>query len=342
MKSTLAWAWRLVVVAAVATTLLACQQPGDATPQPAPTVALTPSAAVAMIGDRPVSEAEWQQARAYAQVTMELLAEPGAVMDENAVFNSFLEDLMIEADAAASGFTVSDERVQMEGQRIMQVAGKDSAQLQPYLDAVGLSREGWEQEMRRAVLAADYLEDVVLASVPLNERSDRRDAWLTELAARHDLSKLAEFQPPVGIGVGDLAPDFTWIGLDEQPHSLAELKGKAVILNFWATWCVPCRAEMPLLEELYQQFEADGLVVVGMDVGEDAARVQDFVQELGVSFPIGLDQEQEISRQFRVFGMPTTFFISRDGVIDYQLVGQMNRNVLLDRIAEILAAPVDF
>ena len=325
----------------LAALLLACQQTGTATPAVAPTKAGAVSAAdaLASIDGRFVSEAEWQQARAYAQVTMELLAEPGTALDEGSVFNSFLEDLMIEIEAGEAGITISAEDVHAAETRIMQVAGIDAAQLRTYLDRVGLSQEDWVQEMTRAALAANYLEDVVLADVPLSERNTKRDEWLAALAARHQLAKNVEFQPPVGLTVGNLAPDFSYVGLDGTTHSLSELRGQGVILNFWATWCEPCRAEMPLLDSVYQEFGSEGLVVLGVDVGEDVERVQQFVDELGVGFPVALDPQQAVSRQYRVFGMPTTFFIDRNGVINYQLVGQVNRNQLNERIAEILAPP---
>ena len=120
--------------------------------------------------------------------------------------------------------------------------------------------------------------------------------------------------------------------------SLSDLKGKGVILNFWATWCGPCRQEMPLLQKAFEDHGDEGLVVVGVDVGEQAEPVQAFFKELGLTFPALLDADQEISRLYRVYGLPTTFFLDRQGVINYVLVGPADQALLDRQIPEILGA----
>jgi len=314
--------------------LAACASLGD---EAAGSAASSASpAAVAFIDDRPVTAEEWNQAKAYAQVTMELLAEPGAEMDERSVFDSFVEDLLIVREAEEAGFSVSDEEIEAEEQRILTVAGVDEAALEEKLAEVGLTRAAWRAELARGVLAANYIEKVVLADAAPGERGRRRAEWLQNLRDKHQIVRELRNPITVGLNQGDLAPDFTLTELNGRDMSLSDLRGQAVILNFWATWCFPCREEMPLLDKEYQAKKEDGLVVVGVNVGESPTQVQEFVDEIGVTFPIWLDQSQQVSRRYRVFGLPSTFFIDREGVIQSFYLGQLREKQLRQGVSQIL------
>jgi len=323
--------------------LVGCRSAATATPAPSPAPDASPAATadvVAYLGaHEPVTEGQWQQARAYAEATMQLLAEPGAQLDEHSVLQSYLEDLMLARAAAAAGFDVKAADVDAEEQRMLQVAGADAVKLEQVLAQVGLTRPAWRAELNRAVLASTYLEDVLLASAPALDRAARRSATLDDLRRRYDLRVVVDPPRVEGARVGDKAPDFTLTDTDGDKLSLSDLKGKGVILNFWATWCGPCRQEMPLLQKAFEAHGSEGLVVVGVDVGEQAAPVKTFLKELGLTFPAVLDTDQETSRLYRVYGLPTTFFIDRQGVIHYVLVGPADQALLDHQIPEILKTP---
>jgi peroxiredoxin len=112
------------------------------------------------------------------------------------------------------------------------------------------------------------------------------------------------------------APDFVIEKLEGGTTSLAEHKGKLVLLHFWATWCMPCRVEMPGLESLWQQYKDEGLVILAVSVDEGSkGRVEKYKQIFNLSFPILLDPESEVNDLYKVSNMPTSFLIDGEGQI---------------------------
>ncbi len=124
--------------------------------------------------------------------------------------------------------------------------------------------------------------------------------------------------------VGGLAPDFEAVGTDGDEFRLTQARGQVVMLNFWATWCEPCRAEMPLLEARFRDLESSGLLVVGVNFDEPVDVVRAFQAELGLTFPVVLDPGGRVQAQYQVLGYPTTFFVDRSGVIQVVHIGSMD------------------
>jgi peroxiredoxin len=138
---------------------------------------------------------------------------------------------------------------------------------------------------------------------------------------------------------GRRAPDFTLQAIDGQRITLSALRGQVVILNFWATWCPPCRLEMPALEEVYQAHRVDGLTVLAVDQAEAPSLVKSFGDEFRLTFPLLLDPGYVVSDRYRISLLPSTFFIDRAGVIrDVVFGGPMNRALIESKIAPLLEA----
>jgi peroxiredoxin len=138
---------------------------------------------------------------------------------------------------------------------------------------------------------------------------------------------------------GFLAPDFTAKTLKGETVRLSDLRGKVVLINIWASWCPPCRAEMPAIEHTYQVNKDNGFVVLAVDstVQDTATNAQTFVDENKLSFPILMDTTGEITRLYRVQSLPTSFFIGADGIIREVVVGgPMAQALLSSRVERLL------
>ena len=116
------------------------------------------------------------------------------------------------------------------------------------------------------------------------------------------------------------APDFNFMGMDGKSYTLDDLKGKFVLVNFWATWCNPCKVEMPLLEKLHQTLHGDKFTVLGLHVGPGPENIEEFKKLMPISFPIYVDMELEVN--WGVPGLPTTFLLNPDGKLIYRAVGK--------------------
>ena len=108
-------------------------------------------------------------------------------------------------------------------------------------------------------------------------------------------------------------PEFSGITADGRRVSLSDLRGRVVLLNFWASWCQECRPEMPAFERLHRDLTGQGLTVLGVNVREGTQAIQSYAREMGLTFPLLLDAKGEIRKSYGVIGLPTTFLISRDG-----------------------------
>jgi cytochrome c biogenesis protein CcmG/thiol:disulfide interchange protein DsbE len=141
---------------------------------------------------------------------------------------------------------------------------------------------------------------------------------------------------PRAVEVGARAPDFNLQSIDGNTVSLSDYRGKVVVLNFWATWCTPCLAEMPALEHVYQTQRDRGLVVIGVDVQEPAEKVRAFLPQVGVTFPIVLDSDTALAQRYRATGLPATFIVDRQGSVRDIRIGPYTEDMLLSRLEPLL------
>lgn len=112
---------------------------------------------------------------------------------------------------------------------------------------------------------------------------------------------------------GQVAPDFALKSSTGENLRLSEYRGNVVMINFWATWCGPCRQEMPLLDELYTRYERVGFSLLGVNIDDDSRRAMQMIEDLGVSFPVLFDARKEVSELYEVEAMPVTVLVDREG-----------------------------
>jgi peroxiredoxin len=132
-----------------------------------------------------------------------------------------------------------------------------------------------------------------------------------------------------------IAPDFKLLNIDGVEVRLSELRGQPVLINFWATWCAPCRLEMPGMQDRFEKFADDGLQILAVNFDEPVEAVQGFSDELGLTFELLLDPGGEIQRAYRIRGYPTSFFLDPNGVIKVLHIGVMTEGQLDIYLAEI-------
>lgn len=151
-------------------------------------------------------------------------------------------------------------------------------------------------------------------------------------------------EPTEGLDIGQVAPelvggsgsDAVVTDLDGAQITLASLRGRPVWIVFWATWCPPCQSETPDLQRAYEDHAGEGLELIAVDVQEPAEVVRDYVETYGLTYTAALDPSAEIFRAYGVFGLPTHYFIDRDGVIRQRVYGPMTREQIEERLASIL------
>jgi cytochrome c biogenesis protein CcmG/thiol:disulfide interchange protein DsbE len=145
---------------------------------------------------------------------------------------------------------------------------------------------------------------------------------------------------PIVVGgsplIGHAAPEFTLADLDGTPVRLTGYRGRPVIVNFWASWCIPCRAEFPLLRDARQRHADDGLEVLGIVHDDDAASARAFAEENGAGWPILLDPEDAAWRAYGGLLLPLTFYIDREGVVRTVSFGPPSSGSIDELIAKIL------
>ncbi|MHA6252736.1 peroxiredoxin family protein [Oceanobacillus sp. CAU 1775] len=135
----------------------------------------------------------------------------------------------------------------------------------------------------------------------------------------------------IGIEEGNLAPDFSLQTLQGESAKLSDFRGQNVMVNFWATWCPPCRAEMPHMQSYYAKHKEDDFTILAVNMTTTESkqeRIGQFIDELDITFPILLDLENEAASNYQVMVYPTSYFIDKNGVIKFKVPGAINEEII--------------
>jgi peroxiredoxin len=136
--------------------------------------------------------------------------------------------------------------------------------------------------------------------------------------------------------IGDNAPKFKLLGLDGKVHQLSDYKGKNVIVNFWGTYCGPCKAEMPAIQKQYDKWKNSNVEVLAVNMGESPITIHGFLDPLKTTFPVLLDEDFEIRKNYGVIQYPTTFFVKPNGKIAQINVGGMDEHYIQQSLSVML------
>ncbi len=199
---------------------------------------------------------------------------------------------------------------------------------QPPSDKVTPAEAGYEKRKVRLSLFFWFLVTLSVAATGLGVFWLVADGRLNSATAMDAAPAALEPSPAI---------DFQLQGLDGKPVRLSDLRGQVVLLNFWATWCPPCKAEMPDMQALYREYGGQhNFTVVAVDVEESRDQVAAFVQQNGLSFPILLDEDGKVSNyRYFVRSLPHSLIIDRDGKVRYTWTGQQSRSNILSRLQSV-------
>lgn len=193
----------------------------------------------------------------------------------------------------------------------------DNIQTSESLADAGASIGGGGRGFLRRIIFPLFVIAVIVAAIWWLEQSS--DGDVSSTGERYGPTALPVALQAAGIDVSpnekSLAPDFFLERLDAGELRLSDFRGWPVVLNFWATWCAPCRKEIPQFVDAYDRYEAGGLVVIGLNLQEGKSIVGRYAEDFGMNFPIAIDRDGEVGDEYRLLGLPTTFFIDREGII---------------------------
>jgi peroxiredoxin len=306
------------------------QEPAVGAAQPAMPVPDSPSAdvarrlrsdsVVARVNGEPITEAMVEREVGIARVLYPLSRgipvgdDPETLRQMRAdLLSSLVDERLLVQAAQDAGTTVDDAEVDSRIDDMLSKAGVSETDIADMLAGVGLSLDDLRVSLRSTMLAESFVAE---SPVPEGMASQSPySAWVSKLQANADVEILTGSESSAIVKVGQPAPDFTLRDPDGETVRLSDYLGHPIILNFWATWCPPCRYEMPLLQETYDSHQAAGLVVLAVDVQETAEQVKAYREEMNLSFPMALDRGGSVATTYRVSGLPTSVFVDVDGVV---------------------------
>ncbi len=249
--------------------------------------------------------------------------------------NQLINRQLVLQAAARQGFKLDEAFIQRRVDLLFGTYGDEA--LAEALEQAGITSDDvfwWVSEL---TTVEEFTVQVIMAGASPETRQRVYNDWLNEQQAKAEVKTFLDSSNNTFTALpGQPAPDFTLTTLDGQSVSLSDYRGQVVLVNFWATWCPSCIAEMPDYETVYRQQPGGDFVVLGVNLQENADQVQQFTTGLGLSFPILLDKDGHVTiRAYQVVGMPGSIIVDRKGIIFYRHIGPMSGEVLVEKLNEL-------
>jgi peroxiredoxin len=302
---------------------------------------------VATVNGRDIPYDLWQETTRLDRVMDGLVGKPAPSAEET--LDRLINEILVLQAANLEGAGVAKDDVEKRIADLEAAWKVSDGQVITALQEAGLGREALVRRTGRLILVQQGLATITA------ERGDA-DAWLaqarreariglyTPLAAKEVEAKASPPTPaptpPSELETapqpGALAPDFTLPNLRGETVSLSSLRGQPVVINFWATWCPPCRDELPTLRSAYAQHREQGLEILAVDVREGRETVAALAADLDLDFPILLDDSGAVADIYQVRGTPTSLFVGPDGVVTARHLGPLDQETLASYLAPLV------
>lgn len=283
-----------------------------------------------------------------AQPNSPPLDDIGVRQIQQRVLEEMINKAIVLQKARDSGVSATDQDADAEISRILKNLATGDQQLDQALTSQDIGRDIIRKFYRERVIVQRYISTVLAQGKSQEDTKTIYDNWLTTERTKAQVevftfnrgaSTDVGLPPGVVARVNSPAPTFTLTTPTGGKVSLKDYAGKPIMLNFWATWCPPCQAEMPFIQFAAQQYQDTGLSVIGIDVQEDPILVSQYMSRLNLSFPSLIDVTGQVSNAYQVRALPTSFFINKDGVIVDVHRGQLDATQLQNYLDKILPAP---
>ena len=306
-----------------------------------------PADALARVNGEVITNAQVDREILVNRALTALLNDKEETPSRNSALESLIDVRMRAQDATRAGITVSDADVAPFVETLVTRNGKTPANLDVALKGYGLTRADLYAEQRDVLLVNRYIGlNVAAGAIDQAARDSKINDWVTQLQRTSKVERFSVPDEPTAPRVGALAPDFTLPDVAGKAVTLSALRGQPVLINFWATWCEPCRIEMPTLQAGYARAKAaaggagTGVTVLGIAVESDPAIIGSFQKEYSISFPLLPDNlgSSSVKNLYRVVPIPTSFFIDRQGVIRHIQVGTLDEATLAAKLGVIQSA----
>ncbi|MEM7033517.1 MAG: redoxin domain-containing protein [Chloroflexota bacterium] len=253
----------------------------------------------------------------------------------NEALNQLTTRQLILQAAAQQNYVVSKEQVEERVRLLYGTYGDEK--LSTALKAASLDDDDLFWWVSELLTVEAFTVNIIMEDASPETRQQVYNEWLNQQQAQADVQTFLEGQAASLIALpGNPAPDFALQTIAGETVSLSQFRGKVVLVNFWATWCPSCIAELPAYEQVYAQQPLNDFVVLGVNLQENAAHVEQYSQGLGLSFPILLDRDGQVTiKNYQVVGMPGSIIVDRQGNVFYRHIGPMSADVLREKLSDM-------
>ena len=290
-----------------------------------------PSDAVARVNGEYIYNGEVTREIDLARATFELAKSDEQPQSPGQVLETLIDRKLQTQDARRNGVAVSPAEVDAALKGVLDRLNVTEEAMRATLEKYNLTLDDLRVPVADAYLINKYIGTFIVAGTTSEQDAlSRKNDWQTGLA----LNSRIEYLKSPGTGpaptTNSEAPDFTLRNLEGEEVKLSDLRGKPVMVNFWATWCAPCRIEIPEIVKMYRETHANGnYEILGVATGNSSPEtVKAFSREFDMQFPLLPDDGNHITNLFHVLPIPTTFFIDKDGIIRETQVGPVDRALM--------------